>query len=124
MEAPERCEVLLARAAETEPAADDDSPIQPRQLQLVHRLRVEPRRQPFPFRPLAAESEHVRRDVATVHVQAGAKPRHEQAPGPARHVERRLPTVLDEALEVGDLGAVRVEHRPPARNDAVVPGLR
>src|SRR5439155_21894333 len=57
VEAPERCEVLPARTAETEPAADDDSPILPRQLQLVHRLRVEPRRQPFPFRPLAAERE-------------------------------------------------------------------
>ena len=47
----------------------------------------------------------------------------EQAPGPARGIERRL-TRLDVRAKEVDLGPVEVELGPPARDEAVVPGLR
>src|SRR5207244_5661274 len=101
-------------AAEPETPAYDDRPVTPRQAQLVHRLRVETGRQSLLLGPLAAERKHVGRHVATVDVQAGAQPRHQQPSGPAGDIERRLAAILDEALEIRDLGPVPVEHRPPA----------
>jgi hypothetical protein len=71
---------------------------------------------------LAAERDHVRRDIAAVNVESGSKVRDEQTAGAAGNVERRL-TSLDVLLKVRDLGAIFVELGPPPRNEAVVPGL-
>ena len=114
----------MAGAAECEPAANDDGPVVARQLQLVHRLHEEARLEPFARSPLGTEADHVGGDVATVHVHARAQRRDEETPGAAGHVERRLPEAVDHALEVGDLGAVGVELRPPAGHEPIVPGLR
>jgi hypothetical protein len=123
VEAPERLEVVLPPAAEAEAAADDDRPIAPRQVELVHGLRVQVRGQTLRLGPLPAEGQHVGGDVAAVDVEAGLQKRHEQPAGSARDVERRLPC-LDEALEVRDLWAGSVELRPPLRDEPVVPRLR
>jgi hypothetical protein len=76
--------------------------------------------------PLAAERDHVRRDVAPVDVEPGTKIGDQQPAGPAADIERRLTALLDVPLEVGDLvrPEVVVELRPPLRDQAVVPRLR
>ena len=90
----------------------------------MHGLRIQVRRQALGFRAFATKRQHVRREVTTVDVQARPEVRDEEPSGPARDVESRLTVVLDELLEVRDLGAVHVELGPPSRNDPVVPGLR
>jgi hypothetical protein len=56
----------------------------------MHRLSVEVRRQAFSFRSLAAEGEHVLRNVASVNVQTSPEVRDEQAAGAVGDVESRL----------------------------------
>ena len=116
--------VVLASAAEPEAAADDDRAVATRQVELVHRLRVEVRlRQLLALAALADALEHVGRDVRAVDVEPCLEIGHEQPPGAARGIERRL-AGLDELPEPVDLRPVEVELRPPARDEAVVPGLR
>src|SRR3954466_7227555 len=110
-------------ATESEAAADDDRPVSARQVELVQGLCVEIRREPFRLGARAAMLEHVGRDVAAVDVEPCAQPRDEQPAGPARGIQRRLAFVLDEALEVRDLGAGPVELGPPLREHTVMPGL-
>jgi hypothetical protein len=124
VEPPEPLDVVLAIATEPEPAAEHDRRVATREVELVHGLRVEPRRRhALPLGALAAEREHVGGDVAAVDVEPRLKIRHEEPPGAARDVERGL-SRLHEALEVVDLGTVEVELGPPPRDEAVVPGLR
>jgi len=73
--------------------------------------------------PLAAEREHVLRDVHTFDVETGLEPRDEQAAGAARDIQGGL-AALDEALEVVDLRPFGVELGPVAGDHPVVPGLR
>ena len=73
MQPPQPLDVLLPRAAEAEAAADEDRPVAARQVELVHRLRVQVRREPLARRRLAAVLEHVGRDVAAVDVEPGAE---------------------------------------------------
>ena len=117
--------VPLARAAEPERAAHEDRPVRPRQVELVHRLYDERRRQPLALGLLATVRHHVRRDVAAVDVEPGPEVRDQQPPRSARDVERRLTVMLDVALEVRDLvrAEVVVELRPPGRDQAVMPRL-
>ena len=83
---------MIALAAESERAADDDRPVPPRKLELVHRLRVEVRRvEALAHSALACEREHVGRDVAAVDVDAGVQVGHEQPPRPTCGVESRRP---------------------------------
>src|SRR3954465_1096095 len=126
VEAAKRLEILLACAPEPERTADEDRPVPPRRLELVHRLHEERRRQSLARRFLAAERDHVRRDVAAVDVEAGTKVRDQQPACPASDVERRLTASLDVPPEVGNLvrPELVVELRPPPRDQAVVPGLR
>ncbi len=71
-------------------AADDDRPVAARQVELVHRLRVEVRRrQPLALAPLTDALEHVGRDVGAVDVEPGLEIRHQQPPRAARR--RRAP---------------------------------
>ena len=58
-----------------------------------------------------------------VDVEPGSEIRHEQPTGPTARIERRL-AGLDVRAELVDLRAVEVELRPPARDEAVVPGRR
>jgi hypothetical protein len=124
VEALERLEILRAVAAEREAAADHDRPVGARWIELVHRLDEECRRQPLALSTLAAEGDHVLRDVAAVHVQPGAQVRKQQPARPAGDVEGGLAVTLDEAPEVVDLSPALVELGPPFGNEAVVPGLR
>ena len=90
----------------------------------MHRLLVQSRRQPIPRGALAAEGEHVGRDVAAVDVQPGLQAR-EAAGGPCRsQVEGGLAVALDERPVEASSSRVVVELRPPASHQAVVPGLR
>jgi hypothetical protein len=73
----ERLDVVLAVSAEAEPSADEDRAIAPGQLELVECLGVEVRRQALLLGGLAAEGQHVGRDVAAVDVQARTKIRQE-----------------------------------------------
>ena len=115
---------MLAVTTQAEPTADDDRSIAARYVQLVHGLRIEARRaQALSLSPLAAELEHVGRDVRAVDVEPGLEVRNEEAPGAARGIECGLPN-LDEPAEIVDLWPVAVELRPPAGNDAVVPRPR
>src|SRR6185295_13046973 len=60
-------EVMFALAAESERSANDDRPEPARELELVHRLRIEVRRvEALAYGALACEGEHVGRDVAAV----------------------------------------------------------
>src|SRR4029453_1494706 len=72
---------------EPEPPTDVDRPVLPREIQLVHRLPMEPRSQSVAMRPLPAKVEHVRRDVAAIHVEARAEVGDQQSTGSARDVE-------------------------------------
>ena len=124
MDAAQAFDVVLSLPAEPEPAADDDRPVAARQVELVHRLRVEVRRrQPLSLAALADALEHVRRDVRAVDVEPRVEIRHEQPARAARGVERRLAR-LDERPEPVDLRPVEVELGPPTRDESVVPGLR
>ena len=124
MEAPQGFEVAPAIAAQPEGAADEDRPVAPRRIELVHGLDEEGRRQPIARRLLAAERDHVRGDVAAVDVEAGAEIGEEQATRSAGHVERGLAVPLDERPEVVDLRPALVELGPPLGHQPVVPGLR
>ena len=123
VDATQRLGVVLALTAEAEASADEDRAIAARQVELVQRLRVEVRSEALLLGALAAQRQHVGRDVAAVDVEAGPEIRQEEAPGPAGGVERGL-TFLDEPPEVVDLGARVVELGPPLRNEPVVPRLR
>ena len=103
MEALQGLEVSIAIASQAKRTAHEDRLVPARQVELVHRLHVQIRRQPFAHRLLLTDRDHVRGDVATVYVQPGSEVGEEQPTGPARDVERRLAVVLDELLEVGDL---------------------
>ena len=74
---------------------------------------------------LAAVREHVGRDIAAVDVQAGLQQREQEAARATAKVEGGLAVALDEPLVEGQLSRVRfVELGPPARDQAVMPGLR
>ncbi len=124
MDSKERLEILLTGAAKAEAAADEERPVTPGQLELVHRLGVQRRSETFPLGGSTAEREHVGRDVATVDVEARAEEGEQQPARSARDVERRLSVRLDLPPEVVELGASLIELGPPARDDAVVPRLR
>ena len=92
----------------------------------MHRLHVQLRREALALGLLAAERDHVGRDVAAVDVQAGSEVGNEQAPGPAGDVQRGLPVVSMNLLEVRDLlrAEVVVELGPLPSDEPVVPGRR
>src|SRR5205823_6116126 len=108
-----------------ESTAYEDRLVQAGRVELVHCLHEGRRRQPFARGLLAAERDHVRRDVATVDVEPRAEIWKEQAAGPARDVERRLAVAFDAPLKVRDLvrPKVVVELGPPFRDQPVVPCL-
>jgi hypothetical protein len=124
-EALERPPVTPPVASETERAAHVDRPVPAGHIELVHRLHVQVRREPFALRLLAAERDHVRRHVAAVDVETGAQVGKEKPTGPAGDVECRLPS-LDEPPEVRDLvrSKLVVELRPPLGDEAVMPRSR
>jgi hypothetical protein len=78
-----------------ERVADLDRPICARQVELVARLRVEPRLEALAGRLFATESEHVGRDVAAVNVESAAQQGHEQAARPTGEIEGRLPIPVE-----------------------------
>ena len=80
----------------------------PRQIELVHRLLVQPRSQSLPCGSFPAIGEHVGRDVAAVDVQTGAQQRKQQTPRAAGEIEGRLTIVLDDAAVEGELVRDRV----------------
>ena len=119
----QRLLVLLTGRAETQAAADVDRPVPPRKVEVVHGLAGQRRRGADRRGRLAAEGNHVGRDVDPVDVQPVRDVRHEQAAGATGDVERRL-ALLDELAEVLDLRAGVAEQRPPPGHHPVVPALR
>jgi hypothetical protein len=115
-----------AGAPEAERPADEDGPVVTREVELVHWLQVQVRREVRALGLLSAGGDHVGRHVATVDVESRAQVREQEPSRSARNVERRLSTVFDEALEVPDLvrPEVVVEQRPILRDEPVVPRLR
>ena len=122
VETTQRLGVAFAVAPKPEAAADKDSSVGARRVELVHRLHEERRRKRFTLGFLVAERDHVRRDIAAVDVESGSEVPDEQTAGAAGNVESRL-TFLDVLLKLRDLGAIFVELGPLPRNEAVVPGL-
>jgi hypothetical protein len=62
--------------------------------------------------PFAAQGQHVRRQVAAVHVQAGLQQGQQQAAGATGRIAGWLPLVFDDRPVVGDLlGARDIELR-------------
>ena len=63
VEAAQSLEVLVAIPSEAEASADENRLVPAGEIELVHRLRIQMRRESFHARPLATEGQHVRRDV-------------------------------------------------------------
>jgi hypothetical protein len=126
VKAPERLDVLLPRAPEPECTAHEDRPVAPGRIELVHRRDEQPGREPLAARLLAAERDHVRRQVTAADVETRPQAGQEQPSRAARHVERGLAVAFHPAEEVRDLMGpeVVVELRPPLRDQPVVPGVR
>ncbi len=116
--APQRLSVVVT------PATHVDRPICPREVELVHRLHGEPGREAVLRRLRLSRGDHIGRDVGTIDVEAVGEQRHQDPPRPAPKVERRLPEPADCCSEVGPLlGLGHIELGPPARDQAVMPGL-
>src|SRR5262249_48525550 len=115
--------VLASCGTQSEHAAGDDRPVPPRGGELVERLDQQRWLKAVGAGTLAAELDHVGRDVAAVDVVTGLPPRDQQPAGAAAGGEGRLPRG-DEAAEVLDLRAAGVERRPPLSNEPVVPSSR
>ncbi len=101
-------QVLLSRGAEPEGAAEHGHAVGAGELEPVQRLHGEMRRRADACGGLAAGGDHVGGGVDAVDVETGRDPRHEQTPGAAPDVERRL-AGLHVGAEVLDLGTVGVE---------------
>jgi hypothetical protein len=95
--------VVVAPATEAEGIADVDRAVGARQIERVHRLLVEPRREPLPRGLFPAMRQHVRRQVAAIDVQPRPQQWQQQAPGAAREIEGRLAIVRDAAAVKGHL---------------------
>ena len=87
--------VAVASAPDAEDAAHEDGAVGPRQLELVDRLRAEPRREAALRGPGPRERHHVGRDVRPVDVEprrraaaGGSAPSRSRDPGPARRTAR------------------------------------
>jgi len=127
---PQRVFVALDAHHEHAPAAADakrtthvDGPIRSRELELMHRLDGESRGETSFLRQRLSLSDHVRRDVGTVDIEAVTEQRHQDPPGSASNVECRLPEPADCRPEVGELlGLGHVELRPPTSHQPVMPG--
>src|SRR5829696_1278644 len=80
---PQPFQVVLAPAADAEGIADVDRAVAPQQVELMERLLMQSGREPFPFGLLPAQREHVRREVAAIHVQSRLQQGQEEATGAA-----------------------------------------
>src|SRR5439155_6672705 len=120
-----KCRLVIRTwtTAQTEAPAHIDRPVPPREIELMHRLSVQPRRQTVCLRSLTTQRKHVIGDVDAIHFESRLKIGNEQPAGPARDVERRL-CRFNEGSEVLDLRARRFELSPPLRDESVVPRRR
>ena len=115
--------ILMARAAQGEPATDNDGHVLAREIEPMHRLVVKARLEALALGFLGAKSQHVRRDVGAVDVKPRPKERDEEPARAAGDVKSRLAKALDERPKESDLRSIGIESRPPAGHETVVPDL-
>ena len=106
-------------------ATDEDGPVRPHEVKLVHRLHRESRCETA-FGGLGrCQSDHVRRYVRTVDVEPSGEKGNEYPTITAPNIERRLSKFPDRGSVVGQLiGLGAVELHPPAGDQTVVPSPR
>ena len=122
VEPAQRFLVLSPGAADAEHPAGDHRAVAARGCERVQRLHEQRRLEPLTPSVLAAEGDHVGRDVAPVDVEPGTEPGQQQPARAASGVERRLPD-LDEPPVVVDLRTAVVQRGPVLGDEAVVPRL-
>src|SRR5215510_4034125 len=114
---------MLAVAPQTKGTTDKDRLIGTRQIEFVHRLRIQPGRESLWHGFFLAPGKHVGRDVTTVHVQTRSQIGQEQTPRATSDIEGGLAIALDAVLEVGDLWSHSIELRPPLSHQTIMPDL-
>ncbi len=126
VEPEERLDVLLASAPEPERAADEDGPVATREIERVHRLDVQVRREPSRS-AFSRQSAIMSADTSQPSTSSPARKYGTRSrPVPQATSRAGCAVVFDELLEVRDLvrPEVVVELRPVPRDEPVVPGLR
>jgi hypothetical protein len=103
VKAPQRLEVLHASAPKPEGTAYEDRLVQAGRVELVHCLHEKRRRQPLARGLLAAELDHVRRDVATVDVEPASSARRSRPSSRMGSDGRPTPFVATFATKAGML---------------------